>query len=797
MKVQLTAPLALFASLYCLTLGCGAHSGSPTDARSYDAGLASDGAFALPDLATVEMDSPANLPSDTGSERTSTDPADIAIADTSDGPAIDHSGSTEAATSCDPAGCDDDNACTDNDRCVAGICVGTPRVSTPSVLGLAHAFGSAPALETVVAFPSANRAIFLTRNQLTLAAIQGDSLEALDAVEWGSYVHSVQASPTIWVQRPGTFILPMSDSRVVVIGSNWSIDLYSIAQDRLHLSARFGFGSGGQDMVAGATVKGNSVWTCVGNWIQRYALDGAGTSWKQSPGFTLPGTHNCYALALSPDGQLLAATSSGLDVVDISKDDGTGVLLKTVETGKFVLDVVSSGKIIGLYELTDTAGAAGNVIALDATSLTALATFAQDGLTYPVGATVTSSGLLLEKWDEQSCRQVSVELHPLAGGNTGATGNFMAMGACRGHFGLPPMVIAGAGQLVDVPPTHQVLRIDAATGTMKPLRGKAQGSFAQVHSAGPNLIEALGPYSTHLVDISQPQNPVVRDGGLLVPMNSDWLRAEIAPDGTATLLTIADETLTASGPRLSLYWRQAGTLPTVAGSLKIQDTLGEWAAAGKFLYQVATEGTGDFHVRRYATASLSRAEDQQPKPDLDQTLPGQPLPAGGLRRGLWLAAAAATDDLVVAENRMNAGKASTLLVRYSLAGGSYRAAPVRAADSGYAIDLGVNRQGDAVLLFSDRVLLIDREGKTRASYQHPSGSLSRLLDADQILIAATLQDANLRITQGVLDLSSSDLKEVARYTLPEPVLSATTAGNVLVFGMASALAVAAPYCASP
>jgi len=358
--------------------------------------------------------------------------------------------------------------------------------------------------------------------------------------------------------------------------------------------------------------------------------------------------------------------------------------------------------------------------------------------------------------------------------------------------------MAGAGALADLPPTHQVVRVDTTSLALVPVRARAQGSFSRVRPAGLDLVEVHGPTSMHLVDIAEPSMPVVRDGGLLVPMSADWLRVEVSSTGEASILTVADSDLGWTGPRTSLYWTTEGALPTIAGSIANDVTDAQWAAAGHFLLEASPSGISDFRLRRFAVSSLSRAENQSLTPELDQVLSSMVPAALDERQGLLVRADPASGDVVIAEERgdtANMLPTSTILSWYVADDNGYRAAFSKMGDSGNLVDLGLHG-GRAALLLPDRVLLVAGSGALAASYVAPAGEIERLLSFDDryLYVAASFQDASSHITHGVLVLRAGDLSVADRYVLPEPVLSSAVVGNHLVFGMASTLAVAAPVC---
>jgi len=818
----------------CFALGCGSQAASSrVDADSSDGRASSEGALpADAETDTAGVDGPRVRPADVNEAEAvdansyCQDTVDAPSATYLDAPAFPLDGEVDVGTPCLSSACDDGNpcttdsvdtvcacahaplaegtpcddgdACTEHDACFAGVCKGTKRASTLAVLGTLRSYASGPSLETVVAFPSQERAVFLTTNRLTLVKIDGDSLTVLDRAEWGSRVSSFQVSPTIWASRPRTLIIPLSRQRIAVIGANWSIDLYDIGQDRLQPSYRYGFGGASQDMLSAAVADGQNIWTCIGNWVQRYEVDDVRGLVRQNPGFTIPGSHSCFGLALSPDGSaLLAATSQGLDVIDISRHDGSGILSRTVLAGDFLLDVVSNGKQLGVYRLDQITSGLGAVLALDAATLTPIATFANTSTMVPMGIAALDQGFVVEKWNQGTCREVEAEFYRQAASANEPTSRYLAMSACRARFGLPPAVLAGAGQLLDLPPMHQVVRVDGATGRMTPLRGLEQGSFAHVLPGGTNLVEVHGPSSMHVVDVSQPASPNIRSGGLFAPMKADWLRVELSNSGRASMLTVPrpEHDLTRAGPKVSLLWENPGALPTLAGSLANDDANAQWAAAGTYLYAVSPKGTSDFRLRRFAVRRLTRDEDQVPTADPDQTLPSTVPAALDRRMGEFVAADAASGDVIVAEVRAGTADRASVLTWYAWDTTGFRSLFARQADSGSVRDAGI-LGARAVLVFGDRALLVDRSGATLATYVHPTGELQRLLsfDARYIYLSGTAQDQRFALAHQVFVLDASDLSRAGQYTMPEPVLSSAVVGNLRVFGMASTLAVTSPVC---
>lgn len=694
----------------------------------------------------------------------------------------------------DSSPCDDGNICTSDDRCLAGKCVGKTRSSTPAIVSTLRTFGDGIGLDTVVAFPSDARAVFLSDSTLTLLKISAGGMEVLDRFQWGSRVSSSQISATVWVNRPSTFILPLSSTRIAVIGSDWSIDLFDIGSDVFKPSYRFGFGAGSQHMVDAAAAQKDAIWTCTGNWIQRYAVDDVQGALKQNPGFTLPATHNCYGLAL-PAGTtlLLAATSQGLDIVDISKNDGTGTLEQTVLAGDFLVDVQAQAGSIGVYKLDGLLGGIGTISILDSSSYSVLQHYGSAGVIYPVGFAMLPAGPVVERWNETGCRAVEATTYSLAVGKLTPADTWTPFAACRSSFGLPPAVMASGGQLLDLPPAHQVVRVASASGRLSPVPARAQGSLAKVLATGTGAVEVHSATSMHAVDVTDPKAPIIREGGLLLPMRSERLSVAITTSGVATFLSVLDGELSRRGPRLSLFWQSQSGLPVLAGSLRADDTATAWTAAGTFIYGASTTGASNVRVRRFSTARLTRAEDQSPTADIDAVLATLDSTTSDSRLVASLAADAVTGMVAVVEKRTAGELSAWVVTGYAWTGTGYGPSFTRRFDSA-VLDMALYRDTVA-LVFSDSVALVDRTGHTTATYSS-KGQAQQVLSfgADRLYVAVTEPDATSVASPAVLVLGADTLSLEGRYALPQPVLSVAEVGASVVFGMSSTLAVATPAC---
>lgn len=192
---------------------------------------------------------------------------------------------------------------------------------------------------------------------------------------------------------------------------------------------------------------------------------------------------------------------------------------------------------------------------------------------------------------------------------------------------------------------------------------------------------------------------------------------------------------------------------------------------------------------------MSQSEKQTVAPDTDQVLSTTVPSTLDRRQGQRVAVDGATGDLVVAENRSNTSTAAAVLTWFTPGQTGYTVGFSRAPDTGRALDVGVAKSR-ALLVLDDRVLLVDKQGATLATYKQTTGALSRLLsiDDDYVYVAGTFVDSGTHLANAAFALKANDLSLAGQYVLPEAVLSRTMVGDVRVFGMQSTLAVATPVC---
>jgi hypothetical protein len=689
------------------------------------------------------------------------------------------------------------------------------------VLSSLRSLGNVVSQASSVGFISDNRAIYAVGKTLTLVERSGDTLEVLDRLDTNVAVQPVQISSMIWIGRPGTFIFPLDNNRVAVVTSQQStsqwggIDLYDVHQDRLTLSEHYPPSNSTTTFaIFAATGHGNRIWACFGSTLRAYQVDATTGAISEGGSFNVQDT-NCDSLALSPDGDtLLMGTSSGLGLVDVSSADGTMTSKAWGLDGRFLLDVEASGDYIVAYELKGTRNADGSYYAgagygdvwiLVADTLNPIASFPMNrsvpGMT-PLGFTMAAGGLVLEQSTTGGCGSTVAEFYSLGPGGVKMLSQLPIIEACQNinpDGGAVPLPMTAWGDYAILEPTKQMVRIDGQSGAISPLIAHEQGSFERVRAAGPSTVEVHSQISTHLVDISKPGAPTVKAGGILMPNLAEGLRIEMSEDLRPSFLHIDEKpsssTLVDSRPITSVYWaNDSGGLPTLAGSLANDDGKSEWLASGGFLYQLAPQDDGSFHLTRFAAASISRENNQKLSPDLDQLLMITPTISSKPFR-TWFGVDAQTGDLAIVEER-----SPTRLNWFTLGASGYELewsiSPHKGTITGFAV-----AGGRGVIVFTDNIIVVSHSGDTIASrvldttdITTSNGWINSVLAFTGKLIYVTARLSDSTPKTGVLVLRADDSSEVARYHTREQVRSMAAVGTHLVFGMASTLTVADPAC---
>ncbi|MFZ5896541.1 MAG: hypothetical protein ACOY0T_36135 [Myxococcota bacterium] len=705
-------------------------------------------------------------------------------------------------TRSDGTTCDDANVCTAGDTCQSGVCSGATLSSEPKIVGELRSYGWAPGLQTLVAFPSATRAVFAREKRLTLVGLDGGAANVLDDVPMSASVSSDSVGAMVWVSRPRTFLIPVLEHHLAVASIDRGFDLFDLAGDKIKLAETYGFGTSGWQVVA-VTGAGTRMFACTAYQLQAWSINPTTFFMSPGPTLSLPAGHRCQGLSLAPDGKTLyVATSAGLDRIDVA-NDGSMTAGTSARQGNLVVDVQATASHVAVFEIRDPVSGSGDVIILARDTLQPLATFAASSDPkgqVPIGfSLLDDSRVLLQtlRVNTNNCFLHEAGVFKLGASLTQLTSR-TTLEACQSPYDTPSYHTVANGGFAALEPMHQLVRIDAVDSTMTAIPSPLQGAFERVRAEGGSGVIAYGPGSMHRIDISQAAKPQLLAGGPIAPLTLEHLRLDVSTPEAATLVTVDDPAWGRStGPLTTLLRANASGIPEISGSLANDDPAGPWFATGGSLYQVSTVGSVNFRVRRFATSAIRNTAAQKLSPDLDQELVTQVPAALDVRTTALIHVDAKTADLVVLERRTNSRDTSSdtpIFSRFSLVGDAYERRVSQPLEMGLPASLAT-AGGLSVALVSGKLFAIDASG-TQQRILSNAPVLERILwlDSDKLVLAAYWGGSNA--SEGVLVVRTSDFTELARYSTGEPVLSYAEVGTQLVFGARSALFVATPTCTS-
>ncbi len=709
-----------------------------------------------------------------------------------------------------------------------------PRAVSATLQG----FASYPGLATIAAVSDTGRLVSISQkrgapgSRLTLARIEDDRVALLDQVDSPLPTGVTMVSPIVWVQRPNTFVLPLSGDRVAIVGDGTAtgkgaaIDIYDTSGDVLTLSSHLPLALAGSAL-RGAATDGQRLWTCTNPQLSSYEIDPSGAL---IPGPTFGGSlaGYCESLAASPDGQTLyVSTTKGLFTVDISAPDGTMIRRGQALTDgvQLILDVARIGDYLAVFRLGGmvqadgsyfASGGYGDLLILDATTLEQVDSIPMDltaGHATPVGFAAVGDRLVVQR-ESNDCLRYTAEVYDVGPGGLIKLDEITPYDSCPSPPTsiVPLHVGAGAGYVI-LDPAHQVVRVDAATGALIPVASPQQGSFERLLAVGPHALAASSPLSRHLVDLTVPTAPTFTAGGPFMPLDAGWVRVQVSPDAAASLLTVPTLSRPASGAVVTLV--KGGdnqSLPAVLGNVATDDPNAQWMAAGKWFFEVWLEDADSFRLRRFAATAVAGAGAGTAPTltsDFDGTVATVPPPDSGPRDGrpvdMWTSFDQDRGRLVVADYRLNAAAAAGgvfLLSWFDSVAGVYQLAGTKALDPGTSgipdTILGASN-GVIVLALKDHLTTVseDDDSTSTMAFDPKQFSVTRLLGFDAGLIYLAVSFPGSPVTTGAVVVRQADGLEVERFTTPEAVRSMAEVGDNLAFGMDSTIVIAAPTCPAP
>ncbi|MBZ4419775.1 hypothetical protein [Myxococcus sp. RHSTA-1-4] len=732
---------------------------------------------------------------------------------------LDESGHCVYPAAPDGTGCDDGQSCTSGDRCVSGACRGEPLSRPAATFGTVWSHGSAPVeqggppLEGLAESVSDDRILFgepLGGSALSVSLVRvgPDGLTRLDQRVLDLYVERLLGSWD-WSDRFTTFFVPLGPDRVVIVGTRQRLELLGLEGDRLTSLSRYALHPASDSIVSGAG-RGDRFWTCAGFVVTAWRV-GADNALSEDTGhaFQLPGG-TCRSLALSPDGNTLwAATSLGLVPVDVSSSSGP-VVRPAFFASQAFFHVQARGAFVVAHELLRY-GELGRIFVYRAADLSGggtpspVATFApQEGAgrwERPLGF-VLFDGELLVEWFRLggTLRSYTVERHTLtAGGVSPVVGSIPLRQGEEVGLHLSPLLLTGAGRHAVTQPWRRVLTLEDS-GAMRFRTGLHHGALERVRAAPDGTIQAVGPFESHRVDVSAPEQPVLVTGGMLLPADTRRLRLAPPVSGQGPLELV---TLPARGSNvhqedgtavLSCLRPGAGALLEPAGHVSVAGGPAALASSEGQLFQVSPASQGGYRLRRFTLPATCTGAVLSPATERTFTLEG----GAGTRTDWAFAVDGERSEVLLGEVRFeDPAKPARLSLRWSSWTGEDAATGVLSGTTDQFTAIALAKGLALVIENGRQVHLLERQGTRIVTRKHVDLSqlptpldVRRILAFDGTVAYLALATAPF----GVIALGADDLSVLARYPTPSAVRSLVFSGEWLVLGMNDALTVATPAC---
>ncbi|NMO19987.1 hypothetical protein HPC49_20710 [Pyxidicoccus fallax] len=719
----------------------------------------------------------------------------------------------------DGTGCDDREACTAGDRCVSGVCRGEPSSRPAETFGTLWSHGAAPVeqggppLKGLAESVSDDRILFGeplggTGLSVSLVRVGPQGLERLDQRVLDLYAERFLGSWD-WSDRFTTFFVPLGPDRVVVVGTRQRLELLGLEGDRLTSLSRYALHPSSDSIVSGVG-RGDRFWTCSGYAVTAWRV-GADHALSEESGhsFQLPGG-TCRSLALSPDGNLLwAATSLGLVPVEVSSPSGP-VIRTSRFTSQAFFHVRARGAFVVAHELLRY-GELGRIFVYRAADLTGtgtpspVETFAPmegPGLwERPLGFVLLDGELLVEWFRlKGTLRSYTMERHSLtSGGVSPVVGRLLLREGEEVGLHLSPLLLTGAGRHAVPQPWRRVLTLEDS-GAMRFQTGLHHGALERVRAAADGTVLAMGPFESHRVDVSNPEQPALTTGGMVLPPETRRLRLAPSASGSGALELV---TLPARGSNvhqedgtavLSCLRPGAGVLLEPAGQVSLAGGPAALAFAQGQLFQVSPASQGGYRLRRFVPPSTCTGAVLAPASERTFALDG----GAGTRTDWAFAVDGERSEVLLGEVRFeDPAKPARLSLRWSSWTGEDAATGVLSGTTDRFTALALARGRALVIENGRQVHLLERQGMRLVTRKHVDLSqLPAPLDVRSIL-AFDGDVAYLALATspfGVVALGGDDLAVLARYTTPSAVRSLAFSGEWLVLGMNDALTVATPAC---
>jgi hypothetical protein len=725
----------------------------------------------------------------------------------------------------DGMACSDGNICTEQDRCIQGICGGDPRASEAEVLGSLYGYGGYRedhlGIRGSSLVLSPDRVVFLDAygggSRLSLVKIDSQGqLVLLDQMPTKQVLSSTSVSIWLGHSVPVFALVALEAKRFVLAGAGlpkyYQAQVYDVVDDRLVERSSVTRLVGGTSFTTAG--QGDRFWSQTVSGLEEYLVASDG-SISKGRSHQAVGEYGGLQAALSVDGSVLyQAQLLGIDRWDLSTEPPSK--LPGLWPGRSFISLDVTAGHIATQEVSQQLGS--NVLAgiqvYRTGDFSPVASFPADDTHQPIAFKLVDGGILIE-WEilDGPIRRLVSKVYRLSGDEPELQSEHLIWeDCCNSVRSIPPMRLSSAGSLVVLAPWQRVVRIEA-NGAQRELTGPGHGGLTQVDRIGSTLATAFDPYSSQVIDLSNPRTPKYRSGGYFEARQTHPVQLYRNHAEAEMLVLTSDASRATSGvapsSQISLLESTTSEGAKPAGSIALSGDPGLVAIRGNSLYQVVQEGDAGYRLRRYVYPFPSGTKDVAPV--WEQVLAIEPDGATKKRTP-----AVALDPFgaggIIAAVRENSGGVRLHLLWFEEmeAGVTLRGLVTKElSDTGYLRNIAVAR-GKALLLAGDQVLTMSLRDSAFGSWGskriEPDASVTSQFgpetllhfDGKRVMFRGTFFDSSAAVPRTDTDVFDVDTWEIiASYRLESFATTLTEMNGNWLVGSDDAAHVLAPACQRP
>jgi hypothetical protein len=604
--------------------------------------------------------------------------------------------------------CDDLDPCTQNDRCVSGACRGEARSSHMEVMSSVRGYGEVDSTRGRYVLLPGGRAVYASGYALSLLSTDGERVELLDRRKSLRWVASDRTSGNY---RPRSFLLDLGEGRVAFVWSDHGADIYDVSTGKFIELNRYS----DDETVFGAAARDGTMWTCFLSTLTRRTIDAQGLPRAMNP-FSVSGAGVCHDLSLAPDNKSLwMATTKGLYAIDIT-DPASPKGLKALLTDKFVLDVRVSDDFVALREVLTNDGYSRQVRVLRRDTYEDVLTIKHQGTKeVPVAFEFVGKTLIVQRTiSENGCASNLADVYVPDGHGFRLARTRVVREGCGISIEVPPSVSGDNRTIVGA--YSELVQLNAAGDDFTYLSGRFHGPHGRYVSLGSDIFASASGAAMHLLNLSDPRNPVV-------------LGRQRMPDAThawSFLLRNGGLPTTPTGygqiGKASLVWLDGTAMPTVAGSIRPVTPNSQWTGMGRVLVRVEPASSSGYDIERIDTSTFTRDGEQAIHGSMSPRLTAEASPGFTTRQALRTAMDPSNGDIVIAEVFVNPGPPAvreTVVTRARWHGSEY--VRVSSASLPFAAEHFRTLRGESVVASLSQITLVSSDGTIVRSMERPSG----------------------------------------------------------------------------